>query len=131
MTLTEVIESWVRDAERMQGESASGVVVTEELFAHLLAEQADQLPTVAGLVPFVCDLSAHSVAVEIAGPDRVCVYLGSPPDESTLPLGLDPAMPVMFVPIPPHVLASVEQLEMYNRLRWYGLCSDEAMAGAG
>lgn len=130
MTLTESIEIWIRDAERQENATALGVVVSEELFAHLLGEQQESVPRVAGLVPFVADLSDHAEAVEITGPDRVCVYVGKAPEESDAPLGLDPMMPVVFVPLPPHALETAAQLEMYNRLRWYGLEADEAMTGS-
>ncbi|MGH9279976.1 MAG: hypothetical protein ACRD12_17995, partial [Acidimicrobiales bacterium] len=104
MTLTEIIESWVRDAERMGNAPARGVVVTEQLFDQLVAEQGCAGPTVAGLDALVArDLLVRPEMVEIPGPDRVCVYIGVAPDESDAPLGLHPAMPVFFVPLPPHV----------------------------
>ncbi|MGH9278941.1 MAG: hypothetical protein ACRD12_12660 [Acidimicrobiales bacterium] len=131
MTLTEIIESWVRDAERMGNAPARGVVVTEQLFDQPVAEQGCAGPAVAGLDALVArDLLVRPEMVEIPGPDRVCVYIGVAPDESAAPLGLDPAMPVFFVPLPPHVLAEPAHLEMYNRLRWYGLGPGEAWAGS-
>ncbi|MDQ6837759.1 MAG: hypothetical protein M3137_05320 [Actinomycetota bacterium] len=129
MTLTEIIESWVADAERMHGAPACGVVVTEQLFAHLAREQAQEVPTVAGHTAHV-ETPVPAEAVEVAGPDRVCVYVGVPPDQSASPVGHDPAMPVVFVPVPPETLDDSEQLEMYNRLRWIGLPPEEALAGS-
>lgn len=133
MTLTEVIEGWVRDAERMSGDTAQAVVVTAELFAHLAREQSSDRPEVAGFAALVlAPLTPETVEmVEIPGPDRVSIYVGVPPEQSPSPVGLDPAMPVVFVPVPPHVLHEPAQLEMYNRLRWYGLGPEEAMAGSG
>jgi hypothetical protein len=61
----------------------------------------------------------------------VTIYVGSAPEDSPFPLGLDPAMPVVFVPVPPGSLAVGAQLGMSNRLRWYGLGPDEALAGSG
>lgn len=139
MTLTDIIDSWVKDAERMHGDAAGGVVVTEELFAHLVREQGCQPPMVAGLEvltavtegPSDGQRPAFSEMVEIAGPDRVSIYVGADPTDSTFPLGLDPAMPVVFVPLPPATLESGAALEMYNRLRWYGLDPSEAFNGSG
>ena len=138
MTLTETIEGWVRDAERMNGSPAQGVVVTDELLACLVEEQSSPTPAVAGLAVLamasegttVGDLPALSEMVEIPGPDRVSVYVGHPPGTGAFPIGLDPAMPVVFVPVPPATLDDRSQLEMYNRLRWYGLGPEEAFAGS-
>jgi len=138
MTLTDSIEIWVRDAERMHGGDACGVVVTEELFAHLVREQGVATPAVAGLavltltaaVPAGVGLPSLAEMVEIPGPDRVSIYVGVAPEASTFPVGLDPAMPVVFVPVPPSTLDGAAALEMYNRLRWYGLGPDEALAGS-
>lgn len=138
VTLTETIEAWVQDAERMHGGAALGVVVTTELFTHLAQEQGSSTPLAAGLgilttatdVPADSGLPPLHEMVEIAGPDRVCVYVGVVPQASAFPLGLDPAMPVVFVPVPPGTLDGWAQLEMYNRLRWYGLGPDEALAGS-
>ena len=139
MTLTEAIELWVADAERMHGGDAGGVVVTRDLFDHLVQEQGSQSPTARGLdvlvaateVPDDGQAPSFGERIEIAGPDRVCIYVGADPRASTLPLGLDPAMPVVFVPVPPATLGSGAALEMYNRLRWYGLGPDEALTGSG
>lgn len=138
MTLTEILETWTADAERMHGGAALGVVVTAELLAHLGDEQGVAAPAVAGLTVLtaateVTPGSGHpsfSEMVEIAGPDRVSIYVGVRPEASTFPLGLDPAMPVVFVPVPPATLHTRAELEMYNRLRWYGLGPDEAFTGS-
>jgi hypothetical protein len=138
MTLTEILEEWVRDAERMHGGAASGVVVTGELLGHLAGEQGTAAPVVAGLavLPAATEVAAGSglpsleEMVEIAGPDRVTIYVGVEPDASAHPLGLDPAMPVVFVPVPPATLHTHAELEMYNRLRWYGLGPTEAFMGS-
>lgn len=126
MTLTEIIGSWVLDAERMNNSTALGVVVTPELWAGLVQEQATDAPVVAGLVvltaasevPAGGNFPTLDEMVEIPGPDRVCVYVGAAPSDSAFPLGLDPAMPVVFVPVPPDSLNDRATLEMYNRLRW-------------
>ena len=133
MSLTEAVEHWVHDASRMGGAPAAGVVVTEELFAYLADEQRTGAPTIAGLdvqrlPPLTPELREM---IEIPGPDRVCVYVGTTPGDSPHPPGLDPAMPVVFVPLPPHTTSDGAQLEMYNRLRWYGLGPDEVIASAG
>lgn len=138
MTLTEVLAAWVEDAERMNNSPFLGAVVTEELFACLVDEQACESPHVSGLAVLVAtaegpsrrDLPALSEMVEVAGPDRVSIYVGVAPFASAYPLGLDPAMPVVFVPVPPARLDDRAHLEMYNRLRWYGLGPDEALAGS-
>ena len=137
-TLTAALEEWVRDAERMHGDAATGVVVTAELLSALADEQGSDQPTVSGLrvlpaateVPEGSGLPPIQQMVEIEGPDRVSVYVGSAPADSPFPLGLDPAMPVVFVPVPPATLDTVTELEMYNRLRWYGLGPAEAMGGS-
>lgn len=139
MTLTEILEIWVKDAERMHGSAASAVVVTRELFTQLLGEQSQESPSVCGVNVLVAasetltgeGLLPLSEMVEIAGPDRVCIYVGAGPSESTFPLGHDPAMPVVFVPLPPTAVEDPAALEMYNRLRWIGLDPEEALAGAG
>ncbi|MGI8983227.1 MAG: hypothetical protein ACR2HM_01625 [Acidimicrobiales bacterium] len=142
MTLTEALEHWVADAERMSAGPAQQVVVTEELLGVLRGEQDSNDPTVAGVTVALSAASgAGSVEfaemIEIAGPDRVSIYVtqagaalaaGDPAD---YPLGLDPAMPVVFVPLPPAGVGTPAELEMYNRLRWYGLGPDEALAGTG
>ena len=130
MTLTTTIEGWVRDAERMNNGPALAVVVTGELFAVLAEEQAQDPPLVAGLAVLTLDGDAPSDMIEIPGPDRVAIYVGRGPDESPYPAGLDPAMPVVFVPVPPDHLDDRDRLEMYNRLRWYGLSPAEALAGS-
>ena len=135
MTLTEAIEDWVRDAERMNGSPALAVVVTEELFAALVDEQGSGSPTVAGLAVLPAASGsdgdvARREMVEIPGPDRVTVYVGAGTEASAFPVGFDPAMPVVFVPVPPANLDDRTRLEMYNRLRWYGLGPEEALAGA-
>ena len=139
MTVTEMIESWVTDAERMNHSPAQGVVVTDELFTELAREQSTPAPVVAGFsvlrlateAPTAADLPSLSEMVEIPGPDRVSIYVGHPPGTGAFPVGLDPAMPVVFVPVPPAALEHRSSLEMYNRLRWYGLGPDEALAGSG
>lgn len=68
--------------------------------------------------------------IEIAGPDRVSIYVGVDPQASTFPAGLDPQMPVVFVPVPPDRLDDWAQLEIYSQLRWFGVSPQEAMAGA-
>ena len=138
MTLTEILETWAQDAERMHGGAALGMVVTGELLAHLVDEQGCASPTVAGLgvlaaateVPADSGLPPLHEMLEIAGPDRVSIYVGVEPSASTFPLGLDPSMPVVFVPIPPGTLDTPSELEMYNRLRWYGLGPEEAFTGS-
>ena len=138
MTLTEIIATWVQDAERMHGGAAAGVVVAQELFSHLVDEQDSQAPAVAGLAVLAAadDTPAGSgdrsldEMVEIGGPDRVSIYVGVEPQASTFPLGLDPAMPVVFVPLPPNTLKGPAELEMYNRLRWFGLGPEEALSGS-
>ena len=52
LNLTELLESWVRDAERMGNAPARGVVVTGGLFAALAREQARGAPLVASLPSF-------------------------------------------------------------------------------
>ena len=111
MTLQQIIEHWVRDAERMSGASALGVAVTVELLA-----LPGLGPQVAGLPVVLADDPPE--AIEIPGPDRVRIDVEGAPV-------------VVFVPLPPHTLNDPSQLEMYNRLRWYGLSPDDAMAGAG
>ncbi len=138
MTLTEIIESWVHDAERMSHGRAQSVVVTEELFASLVAEQSTPTPSVAGVwvltaateAPANGNLPTFEEMVEVAGPDRVSIYVADAGGATARPLGLDPAMPVVFVPVPPDSLRTRPQLEMYNRLRWYGLAPIEALAGS-
>ena len=138
MTLTEILETWVEDAERMHSLPACAVVLGAALLEHLSQEQGQDEPTVAGLPvvmaalddPLRDDLADLLARVEIEGPDRVCVYVGATPEESPYPAGLDPGMPVMFVPVPPQTAGSRAVLEMYNRLRWYGLSPDEAIGGA-
>jgi hypothetical protein len=138
MTLTEMLEVWTGDAERMHGGNASGIVVTGELLGHLAGEQGTPAPVVAGLpvrpaateVPAGSGLPSFEEMVEIAGPDRVSIYVGVEPEGSAYPLGLDPAMPVIFVPVPPATLHTHAELEMYNRLRWYGLGPSEAYMGS-
>ncbi|HEX2698623.1 MAG TPA: hypothetical protein VHM89_00260 [Acidimicrobiales bacterium] len=138
VTLTEILETWARDAERMHGGAALGVVVTDELLGHLVEEQGVAAPLVAGIsvlaaatqVPTDSGLPSLDEMVEIAGPDRVSIYVGVEPEASTFPLGLDPAMPVVFVPVPPQTLQTHAELEMYNRLRWYGLGPSEAFGGS-
>ena len=132
MTLTDALAHWVGDAERMSGNPTRMLVLTEELLAGLVQEQASSAPVVAG-VPVALSAAAGAGAVEfnemveIAGPDRVSITVG----ESTgFPPGLDPAMPVVFVPVPPAAVDGPAQLEMYNRLRWYGLGPEEALAGS-
>ncbi|HET7487150.1 MAG TPA: hypothetical protein VFJ85_04430 [Acidimicrobiales bacterium] len=136
MTLTEALERWVREAERMEGGEAAGLVVTADLLATLAAEQQADPPAVAGLtvLPAATEsppgMPPIEQMIEIAGPDRVSVYVGADPAGSPFPLGLDPAMPVVFVPLPPAALDTEAELEMYNRLRWYGLGPDEALRGS-
>lgn len=139
MNLTEVLEEWIGEAGRMDSGSACAAVVTRELFAELVRQQESDAPTVAGLpvlvaaseVPVSTDAVSLDERVEISGPDRVCVYVGRGPGESSFPLGYDPAMPVFLVPVPPATLADGAELEMYNRLRWIGLGPDDALAGCG
>lgn len=136
MTLTEIIEIWVREAERLRKSPARVVVVTRELFADLVAEQQQPDPTVSGLA--VRELASGSVGVgqptvaemiEIPGPDRISVYV-TDPEESEYPLGLDPAMPVFFIPSAREHIDDAARLETYNSLRWYGLSPDDALAGS-
>ncbi len=123
----------------MDDGSACAVVVTGELFAALVREQETDIPVVGGLPVHIAasGVSASADAlpldqrVEVAGPDRVCIYVGRGPDETSFPLGYDPAMPVFLVPVPPATLADGAELEMYNRLRWIGLGPDDALAGCG
>ena len=134
MTLTEVLEHWVHDAERMGNDSAEAVVVTAELLELLVGEQGTDAPVIAGVTVLLSAatgdaLAAMSEMIEIAGPDRVAVYVGDALQRSTYPLGLDPAMPVVFVPMLPHLVDGEAHLEMYNRLRWFGLAPDEALTG--
>jgi len=133
VTLTEAIAHWVHDAVRMAAGAVERLVVTAvvtaELFECLVREQADQAPAVAGAaVVQGVDLADYAEMVEIAGPDRVALYVGS--GDAPYPLGLDPAMPVVFVPVPPAAVDTPAQLEMYNRLRWYGLGPPEALTGS-
>lgn len=138
MRLTDAIARWVRDAEETGGDQPCAVVVTAELFAGLLAEQDTPTPTVAGLavlpaateLPAGSDLPPLEDMVEIPGPDRVSIYVGVDPAASRYPIGLDPAMPVVFVPVHLDGVTGEAQLETYNNLRWYGLGPDEAMAGS-
>ena len=109
MTLDEIVETWVRDAERMSGTPADGVAVTPEVLVHLAATE------VAGLPVGVADDPPE--AVEIPGPDRVRIDVAGAPV-------------VVFVPLPPAPIGGWEQLEMYNRLRWYGLSPEDALAGS-
>lgn len=139
MNLTEVLEEWIGEAERMDSGPALAIVITSELFAELVRQQGSNAPVVAGLpvhiaaseVPVSTDALSLDERVEISGPDRVCIYVGRGPGESNFPLGYDPAMPVFLVPVPPATLADGAELEMYNRLRWIGLGPDDAMAGCG
>lgn len=136
MTLTEIIQWWVGDAEQAHGSAPRGVVVTPELFTCLEREQGGT-PRISGLAVLTATaeepaggaLPPLAEMVEIAGPDRVSIYVGVDPAASSFPLGLDPAMPVVFVPVPPNTLDDLGQLETYNQLRWYGLGPDEALAG--
>jgi hypothetical protein len=138
VTLTEILESWVEDAERMHDLPARALVLGAALLEHLSQEQGRDDPAIAGLPvvmtalddPLRDDLADLLARVEIEGPDRVCIYVGVTPEESSYPAGLDPAMPVVFVPVPPRTAGSRAVLEMYNRLRWYGLTPDEAIGGA-
>ena len=138
VTLTEIVEAWLLDAERMHGGAANAVAVTEEVFALLKGEQGSEHPLIRGVavlvaateVPIDSGLPPYGEMVEITGPDRVCIYVGVEPSASRFPVGLDPAMPVVFIPLPPADPASQDALEMYNRLRWYGLGPDEAVAGS-
>jgi len=139
MTLSEILAQWIDEARRMDRGEARAVVVTPELLAALSAEERTDSPVVAGVPvrPAATEVPATGVRpsleemVEIAGPDRVSIYVGTGPDESDFPAGHDPSMPVFFVPVPPRTLAEPSALEMYNRLRWYGLGPDEALAGSG
>jgi hypothetical protein len=138
VTLTEIIEIWLVDATRMHGGAANAVAVTPEVFELLIEEQGHEHPVITGVpvlvaateVPTDSGLPSYSEMVEISGPDRVCIYVGLDPSASRFPVGLDPAMPVVFVPVPPANPAGPDALEMYNRLRWYGLGRDEAVAGS-
>ena len=109
MTLTEIVANWVRDAERMSGAPAAGVAVTPEVLLHLDGTEVAGLPVSVANDP--------PEAVEIPGPDRVRI------DVSGAPV-------VVFVPLPPATVDAWEQLEMYNRLRWYGLSPEDALAGS-
>ena len=109
MTLDEIIESWVRDAERMSGTPAAGVAVTPEVLLHLAGTE------VAGLPVSVADDPPE--AVEIPGPDRVRIDVAGAPV-------------VVFVPLPPIEFDAWDQMEMYNRLRWYGLSPEDAASGS-
>ena len=122
----------------MHGGAANAVAVTEEVFGLLMEEQGTEHPVVSGVpalvaateVPIGSGLPSYREMVEITGPDRICIYVGVDPSASRFPVGLDPAMPVVFIPVPPANPAGQDALEMYNRLRWYGLGSDEAVAGS-
>lgn len=138
MNLTEVLEQWIDEAERMDNGRARAVVVTAELMAELVREQESDAPVVGGLPVHVAATESPAPGspsldeiVGVSGPDRVCIYVGTEPGESSFPLGYDPAMPVFLVPVPPAVVADGAGLEMYNRLRWIGLGPDEALAGSG
>lgn len=139
MNLTEALEEWIREAERMDNGPACAVVVTDELFAELARQQETGAPIAGGLPVQVgaSDVLASDDGVSldervgVSGPDRVCIYVGKGPDASAFPLGYDPAMPVFLVPVPPATLADGAALEMYNRLRWIGLGPDDALAASG
>jgi hypothetical protein len=138
VTLTDILHIWVLDAQRMHGGDANAVAVTEEAFRLLVTEQGREHPVIHGVpvlvaateIPVGSDLPPYPEMVEIDGPDRVCIYVGADPSASRFPVGLDPAMPVVFIPLPPANPAGPDALEMYNRLRWYGLGPDEAVAGS-
>lgn len=138
MTLTEILERWTHDTAQAHGGSPRGVVVAPELFRHLADEQGRDPPVVSELVvlptaaeaPATDDLPGASERVEIPGPDRVSIYVGVDPQASAFPPGLDPAMPVVFVPVPPDRLDDWSGLETYSQLRWFGLSPEEALAGA-
>jgi hypothetical protein len=138
VTLTEIVQAWLLDAERMHGGAPNAVAVTQEVFDLLMAEQGYEYPVVNGVavlvaateVPADSGLPSYPEMVEIAGPDRVCIYIGADPAASRFPVGLDPAMPVVFIPVPPANPAGPDALEMYNRLRWYGLGPADAVAGS-
>lgn len=138
MTLTEIIETWLVDGGRMHGGVANAVAVTGEVLRLLAEEQGRTDPVVGGAailvaateVPADSGLPSYREMVEISGPDRVSIYVGAAPSASRFPVGLDPAMPVVFIPLPPARAASRDVLEMYNRLRWYGLGPEEAAAGS-
>lgn len=138
MTLSQVVQFWIESAERMNDGAALGVVVTKELFAGLVDEQGHPSPLVADFE--VLTMASSTTAddglpefgerVEISGPDRVSIYVGTRPEDSQFPMGLDPSMPVFLIPVPPGRLDNPAALEMYNRLRWFGLGPDEALAGS-
>lgn len=138
MTLTTILESWLRETERAHGGAPRGVVISPDLFSHLADEQGRPDPVAGELV--VRRLAAEAPAregqpafeemVEIPGPDRMSIYVGVDPEASTFPPGLDPQMPVVFVPVPPERLDDWAQAETYSQLRWFGLSPEEAMAGA-
>lgn len=138
MTLTEILEGWLRDTEQAHGSPPCGVVVAPELFARLAEEQGRDEPIVGELAvlrvaadgPAREDLPVFDEMIEISGPDRVSIYVGVDPVASTFPRGLDPEMPVVFVPVPPDRLDDWTQLETYSQLRWFGVSPEEAMVGA-
>lgn len=65
MTLTEALEHWVRDVERMSGARATLVVVTEEVLAGLVDEQASISAGVAGL-PVALSAASGAAVVEFS-----------------------------------------------------------------
>lgn len=138
MTLTEILEKWLRHTGQAHGSTPRGVVVSPDLFAHLAEEQGRAEPIVGGLAvlrvatdgPARQDLPALDEVVEISGPDRVSIYVGLDPESSPFPAGLDPEMPVVFVPVPPDRLDDWAELETYSQLRWFGVSPEEAMVGA-
>lgn len=139
MNLTDVLKEWVDEAERMDNGPARAVIVSEELWSELTSEQASDSPAVAGLPVYTAaseglatdDGLTLDEMVGVAGPDRIVIYVGKAPGESSYPVGYDPAMPVFLVPVPPATLADGAQLEMYNRLRWIGIGPEDTLAGSG
>lgn len=139
VTLTEAMEHWAGEAERMRDGSAVTVVVAPELLDGLAREQGTSAPLVGGVrvraaapgdqvrpgEPSVAEMA------EIGGPDRMCVYVGAEPAATGYPIGYDPSMPVFFVPVRPGDAADAAALDLYNRLRWFGLGPDEARSSLG
>lgn len=139
VTVVGLIEFCLAQAQRMEADAPSMVVVGAELHRALCDElgSSDAGPRVAGLpvvpVQQVGPGSASDPADQmgdITGPDRVSVYVGQESTDTSYPLGHDPAMPVFFVPVPPLRLEDETEIGIYNHLRWYGLDIEGAFAGA-
>lgn len=138
VSVADLITFCLVEAERMESASPRLVVVGADLHRALCEETGTDPgsdPVVAGRPVVTAEPAeageAHGGQIgDIAGPDRVSVYVGQASVEGDYPLGHDPAMPVFFVPVPPRHLDDETQIGIYNHLRWYGLDIEQSYAGA-